>query len=464
MITICSDTNLLMECRELRQLPWAELFPEQQHIRIVLVRTVVREVDRLKSDGKGRRSRRARALSGGIFRQLLDAGGEAVIVRDASPRVDVVLGASRPDAAAHPELDLTHPDDRVIAEALAYVAAHPATGSVFVSNDTIALHTAKAHGLECRQIPGDWLAEPEPDPRQKQVEELERRLRLLEGDSPTIGIALEAAPTTIRVVRYAALPDALIADLVENLKKRFPVRVNFHDPSSVVALRALGQFLPPSPREIEEYQANKYPEWIQTVERRLTSIPERLSAETRCVEVTIEITNTGGAPAREVQLEFWLSDGLLFLHPPDKARRRMAASPLPGPPEPPAGKWPGDHFGSLLGLSHGLDPFPALDRFRQERRDPHDFYYKPVPDDRDPRHVLECEVFRHRVEPELFPFLVFAERDVTGGTIKCRVTASNLSDPAVAEFPIRIEYEDGDAVQTARDLVAQIGRNEDDEL
>jgi hypothetical protein len=198
------------------------------------------------------------------------------------------------------------------------------------------------------------------------------------------------------------------------------------------------------------------------VERRLTSLPEQLSTETRCADIEIEIANTGGAPAREVQVEFSLSNGLSFLHPPDKARRHMSVSPLPNPPVPPAGKWLGDQFRSLH--PDIVDPraMAGFDRFQQSRRDPHEFYYKPAPDDGDQLHVLECEVFRHRVEPERFPFLVFAEPDVTGGTITCRVTASNLSEPAVAEFPIRIEYKDGDAVQIARDMVAQIGRRAND--
>ena len=172
------DTNLLMECIELRQLPWADLFPDNQIIRLVLVRTVVREIDRLKTDGKTRRNRRARLLSSGLLTRLLDSDIAPIVVRDNGLRVDAVLSVTQP-SVAYPGLDMAHPDERIIAETLAYVAQHPAASAVFLSNDTIALHTAKAHGLSCLRIPDSWLAPPDPDPSQKQVQQLEERVRAL---------------------------------------------------------------------------------------------------------------------------------------------------------------------------------------------------------------------------------------------------------------------------------------------
>ncbi len=458
MLALFPDTNFLMECRSLPELPWRELPSHGGHVQIVLGRSVVREVDRFKSDGKGRRNRRARNLSSGLFRQLLEAAGQPVVLRESGPRVDVVLSGARPVPA--PDLDLAHPDDRIVAEAIAHGRDDELT---FFSHDTVALHTANAQGLKWLRIPDGWLAEPEPDSHQKQVARLERRVRLLEGASPAIQIALRTERATIHVVRHATLPDALIAELVEHVKRRFPVKLDFHDARSVGALWELGKFQPPSSSEIEEYQGSKYPEWVQSIERRLTSLPKQLSAKTRCAEITIEIENTGGAPARESQLEFWLSDGLVFLYPLDKAQRRMASSSLPSPPVPPAVRSTYDQLRSLFDPHPSPRALAALNSFQQERRDPHNFYYKPVPNDRDARHVLECEVLRHRVEPTLFRFLVFAERDVTGGTITCRVTASNLSEPAVTAFPIRIDYEDGDAVQTAREIVAQLCGDGDEE-
>src|SRR3546814_21060602 len=62
MLYLIPDTNVFMQCRHLRELPWSSEFAEWDAITIALVSPVIREIDRQKG-GKGRLAKRARAAS-----------------------------------------------------------------------------------------------------------------------------------------------------------------------------------------------------------------------------------------------------------------------------------------------------------------------------------------------------------------------------------------------------------------
>jgi len=60
MKVIFLDTNIFIQCREIEQLPWGELFEKEKHIILVIPRTVLEEIDRFKQEGNSRRAKRAR--------------------------------------------------------------------------------------------------------------------------------------------------------------------------------------------------------------------------------------------------------------------------------------------------------------------------------------------------------------------------------------------------------------------
>jgi hypothetical protein len=54
------DSNLFLQCRELHELPWNEIAPDEKEILLAISRPVQREIDKLKHDGNDRRAKRAR--------------------------------------------------------------------------------------------------------------------------------------------------------------------------------------------------------------------------------------------------------------------------------------------------------------------------------------------------------------------------------------------------------------------
>ena len=182
-VFIFPDTNAFLQCRDFAELRWADITSEE-NIRILVSRTVQREIDRLKTDGNKRRSSRARKTST-FFRTIIRASDETLVIRDSKPRVTVGFpeGDSAKQLPMQDELDRDYEDDRLVAEALAF---HDTKGVevCLLSNDTHVVLTAKRVGLKYEEIPDSWILPPEPDPREKEIVDLRGRVEKLEDRLP----------------------------------------------------------------------------------------------------------------------------------------------------------------------------------------------------------------------------------------------------------------------------------------
>jgi hypothetical protein len=90
------------------------------------------------------------------------------------------------------------------------------------------------------------------------------------------------------------------------------------------------------------------------------------------------------------------------------------------------------------------------------RRDPNAFYYKPHrPEIPGAEFSLECEQWRHGVEPERFEGEIHfdADKEESAGALECRIHAENLSDPAMMIVPVRINVRRVRSYDMAKDRV-----------
>src|SRR5690606_27630590 len=110
-----------------------------------------------------------------------------------------------------------------------------------------------------------------------------------------------------------------------------------------------------------------------------------------------------------------------------------------------------------LGMHGIVHPNSLLgNHLRPQERDRHCFYWKnDRPHIYSTTHEFVCVEFRHQVEPEVFELFVYVDPqfDPSGGVITCRLTASNLSQPAVIRVPIAIAYETASALNAVKRLV-----------
>lgn len=109
MVVIFPDSNVLLQCEPLNDLPWHEITTEPDVLPLI-AREVQREMDRLTGDGNRRRARHARAATS-LFRKILDTSPRRLVLKDGPPRVEVALAPTTRVAGAHPDLDVTQADE-----------------------------------------------------------------------------------------------------------------------------------------------------------------------------------------------------------------------------------------------------------------------------------------------------------------------------------------------------------------
>src|SRR5258708_4622859 len=120
-ITLFIDTNVFVQCLDLKDLTpqaWAEVTGEGD-ISIVVPRTVIRQIDSLKNDGRERRrAKRARSAYSILSTLALkDETGQEVI-REASPRIILsVAPPLNPTRSKPSNLDLESADAKIVEEA-----------------------------------------------------------------------------------------------------------------------------------------------------------------------------------------------------------------------------------------------------------------------------------------------------------------------------------------------------------
>jgi len=360
MIVYFVDTNLFLQCKDLKQLPWKDI-SQDRDIHLLVSRPVMEEIDRLKHDGNTRRAKRARKASS-FLRKIAVSDSTEEIIRDSSPRVVLSISTYIEKKETKIEiLDLARADDRIINEALSYADNNPDKKVKLLTHDTNPLLTAKNCGLEYTVIPDDWLLDPEPDARDKRIIELEKKVKELEKSSPDIDVRVshnnnQVPNLVLDVTVYEEISEQKLDELAAEAQDRFPMKKSFKDPDpnkyltptamlesmhSIAGIR--WKYHPPSKSKIEEYQSEKYPGWIENVKNYFQELPIYLEAPERLVNISFVLTNSGVVPAENAVIEFRALGGILFKPPKsdkdDDIDEATTAPEFPKPPTPPKGKW-----------------------------------------------------------------------------------------------------------------------------
>src|ERR1700694_2150152 len=141
-----TDTNGFLQVRDLKDIPWADLFPGVRSIDVMVAPRVIEELDKHKTSTNQRRRDRARHALRLIEKASLEPD-LALVIKDAPIRVRVVVSpAPRLNWTAHPNLDPSKPDDQLVAEAISF-----GNGAAVFSHDSgprIRARVAKIESYE----------------------------------------------------------------------------------------------------------------------------------------------------------------------------------------------------------------------------------------------------------------------------------------------------------------------------
>lgn len=425
---------------------------------LLVVREVRKELDRLKSGGNQRRAKRARAASG-LLRRLSTEGLPELELRASGPRVTLRI-APRPAASALPADYLVETsDDRIVAEVFAAQGAAEG-GVTFLSHDSVPLEDAAGLGLPTQVVPEAWLLEPEPSELERELGDMKRRVKALEGRAPQIVVDFPAdAEGNLRLQSpfFPPLSQAFIAAAMREIRRKHPPAV---PPEEYTLLNwNVARLI-----QAEEDRWGRYVEdhtkWLADVERALDDAWTFFNDDPRAMRLEFSLSNRGHAGAEnlivriEPRGDFHLVD--------EDALEEEHGPPWYFPP-PPSAPRPRDSLGlsGLDYLTRGLHLHPhdyALQNLRTPvmARDRHAVYWE-YEGGRNATYLEgQCVDFRHGLQPDKFVLLL--ERDAIGnevvrGAIEVLVSAGNLPEPTRVTYPVMIEAEIHDLEVLIRDLL-----------
>lgn len=471
-IFLLPDSNVFLQAKVLREIPWK---PTIQHdvVYILIGATVQREVDRLKTGPRDRRGDRARKTNS-FFREILDAEPEPLVLREKGPRVLVSFAEDlHPNRTTPATLDRNLGDDLLVEEALTLMSK-PGTRVAILTHDIGVERKAKRHAVPVIRIPDSWLLEAEPDPRTRQIRELQDRLSALEKSSPAISMAAcdndgnELAQFNAEISCFPPLSKAELDECVNAVRAAHPIASAPHLPASksreansaqpaVSAVEKMAQLFG---KHYSSYEG-KYLKWLDAAEKEFERLHLINNAKTRYFAFSIQLENTGLMPADELLVELSVSDNLLLYMSddadgPPKNIKRFRKFPetvlLDSPPSP----------RNLADLSSCLGDFDHAVAFRgldfsnfatpRMARDRHTFYLREDSDKPASDLSLECQEFRHGVGRRYIDGWIFVPYDVVAqsATLTCRVSARNIPTPEIKSLPISIATQNRSTMVMAR--------------
>lgn len=466
--TFFCDTNLFLQCQAIESLAWELVAGPAKQITVYIPRTVQNEIDRLKQDGNGRRSRRARDASSKM-KELVRAETSSTSFSRKGLEIRIALAPRRPKSSPRLEdLDLGHGDDRIVDEALAWAHAHPTDNVAVLTNDVGMMSTAKHFGLPFTEIPEEWLLQPEPDERDKKIAVMEREAKILREQHPRIEASFSSTSgnkierVAVAVTTYRALGKAEIDLLMDEIRARRPMARSFDVDEPCRPMNFPGaayqRWHPPSEAAIRKYTEDEYPKWEAEVRDTLTKLAFYSEFPFRAVPLEIHLSNLGGKPAESMRVLVTAQNGLKIL--PSKTPQMPEG--LPQAPEPPKGKWAGplDHF-AAIGSGISISPTSAKSLFSLpeiKTRDPRKVYRNKQPDDVYDRCEFSCGEFMHQVEGEVLSVEAFVppKHPIHNAALELEVSASNLPSPLRMVLPVEVTYQEGDLMEIARAMAAKL--------
>lgn len=399
--TVFPDTNVFIQLKDLKVLPWRELFPEIEHVAIIVARSVVSELDKHKVSANDRRRDRAR-LALKLIDRASAAPARTITLKETPVKVTLTVAPkTRPDWQALSELDPKDPDDQLVAAAVVF-----GNDAVLLSHDSGPRISARDVGLSAYEPPEAWLLPAEQSKDQKKVAQLERQLEQERNRRPKLTLQLHLdSGEPIRLVRVRPLSSSEVAIIADMWLERNPA----HQPHWAEIAR---DFSYGGDYERFEQRVHKYGSRLHT---RL----ERLFNQIAC---RIALSNEGSVPAEHVELQLDATGARLH------DRFVLGKVMLPKPPEYHAG-------GPLVHFPNTIADLVVARPGRNE------IAFDP-PAERGSAARLACEDFRQGRAYQRRIYATLDPYSTTPASLQAMLTAKNLHGQIAADLALPFEVED----------------------
>ncbi|ESQ78665.1 PIN domain-containing protein [Asticcacaulis sp. YBE204] len=432
-MSVFVDTNLFLQYRDLKDLPWHDVLPGVTWLEIIVAKVVVEELDNHKNSSVRRRRDRARAALKRINEAPRTANG-ALELRAKNPKLTLRFVSGAKQAAKFEGLDLSNNDDRLVASFIEGLARGPCK---LMSDDSGPRLTAydMGHIHDVIEPLVEWRLKEEPDIEAQKLNELTFQLNQLKSERPIIEVE---HPTEINwlVPELAPLAPEFAADLALNVIRDNPQAYLPSKRNEAQGFKGLinnGFFQ----TDIDAYNAS-YETYRSRVRGFFDDAHTAAATYLNTITFPIRLFNNSPHTAHKLLLELSVDNGVSFLKDKAEAKRYRGSLDLPQPPERPTSPYEGDRFdftarGPALSLANLHRNSPP--------RDPTRFYWQVKPSFGHKTASLICEEFRanERV-PQQF-LITFFGTTAREFNVSIKITATNLLAPVRSQTTVRVGSE-----------------------
>jgi len=307
VISAFIDSNIVLEGKTLSELPWNQIIDDGL-IRVLIVPKAMEEIDAKKRDG--RLGSYARSFNRLIAPHVVT--GKPVVLREAAPRVELEMVACSPISwRDYDELDPDDGDSRIVAEVLNARNVAP-DNCLLVSHDIKPLAYARGRELPVHKATDEWLRDPEPSPKDKQIQRLKQKIAELTIEEPRFEISIDVSDVNPpKIYRVAALDDEKANALLKNIRSLNPRKENGSQDG--YTLSAFGDHDSSYDEKYDRFISRTIPHFVKEYHKRIELLFNQR-------HLKIFIKNTGPIRADHFVLtvklnQGWMNEKLVVVSP-----------------------------------------------------------------------------------------------------------------------------------------------------
>lgn len=293
------DTNILLQCRDLPELPWDEV-SDAKEIELYPAPTALFEIDRFKTSSD-RKADRARL----IFRRMRQAAidkDQQIELRRQGPRLLLRIAPHLSDEDEQRVFGLPSADYRIVEEARILTAQ--LTDVCLLTNDTGPFLRAQRLGMKAQLVDEHWLLPREPSGTDRRLAALERQVATLASGGPIIEAELgtigRADLLALPITEYGQLTpfsrdqllEVLTGETLIDAEQRLQNRLRGRDDNIVI----ISVYAP------EDYLAD-VKAWREEVRQALEYASSHAQIASRLHPFQLTIVNRGAKPAEHVKIK-----------------------------------------------------------------------------------------------------------------------------------------------------------------
>ena len=302
------DTNLLLQCRDLPELPWKDV-TDAEEVELYPAPTALHEIDKFKTSGD-RRADRARQVSARMRSVVLNAN-ERLVLRPHSPLLTLMMPPPLEEVTEAKIAQQSSQDYRIVEEACALAKVLP--DLCLLSADTGPSLRAKQRGMAFKLVGEGWLLPPSADPKDRRITALEQQIAALTKGGPAIeaklGVIGAGDALALPIMEFRQISPKVRDELLEQLtgevlseaEERLQDRLRGRDESLVI----IPTYAP------EDYLADVRA-WREKVSEALDHSSPHAQIASRLYPFQLFVTNTGTKPAEHVKVQI-VASGCVIL-------------------------------------------------------------------------------------------------------------------------------------------------------